>query len=114
MYFFVFVCVSLFESLFFILISCNSLSLPFCHLPPPAFIAAEIFFFLVNVFLCSKADPAWALFESAARMDDDGDIVTGKGASRASRQHRDEHFPEKIIVSGAGLCNTSQTLSLDT
>lgn len=57
-------------------------------------------------------DPAWALFESAARIDDDGDVVTGK--ARASRQQRDEHFPEKIIVSGAGLCNTSQTLLLDT
>ena len=65
--------------------------------------------------LCSKVDPAQALFENVARIDDDGDVVTGKGAFRASRQQQDEHFPEKTnVASGAGLCNTSQTLLLDT
>ena len=44
-----------------------------------------------------EVDPAWALFESAARIDDDCDIAEDKGSSR------DYDFPEKIIVSCAGM-----------
>ena len=52
------------------------------------------------IFISSQVDPAWALFESAARIDDDCDIAQDKGGSRPQR---DDYFPEKIIVSGAGV-----------